>query len=73
MIHNGLIKWYLSYNGENYTDHPDSVSDHDYTTLGNINNTILAVGSLRNVKVEMFDISSNTWSTKTPFPYCSSG
>ena len=70
--HNTSVKRYLSYNGENYTDHPNSVNDHDYTKLGNINNKILTVGSSSNVKVELFDISSNKWSTKTSFPYCSS-
>ena len=68
---------YFSYNGELYTDHPNSVSTHYQTSLGDIENKILAVGeyvntSTKNNKVELFDISSNTWSTKTSFPFCSS-
>ena len=60
-----------------YTNHPDSVNSHYGTTLGDIENKILAVGeyfmhSLKNNKVELFDISSNKWSTKTSFPFCSS-
>ena len=66
---------YFSYNGELYTDHPNSVNPHYETTLGDIENKVLAVGdfsSTKNNKVEIFDISSNTWSTKTSFPFCSS-
>jgi len=65
---------YFSYNGELYTDHPNSVNSHYQTTLGDIENKVLAVGgySSNNNKVELFDISSNTWSTKTSFPFCSS-
>ena len=68
---------YFSYNGEQYTNHPNSVNSHWQTTLGDIENKILAVGyysnsSKKNNKVELFDISSNTWSTKTSFPFCSS-
>ena len=53
---------YFSYNGEKYTDHPSTVNDHYLTTLGDIENKILAVGgwSTSNNKVELFDISSNT-------------
>ena len=70
---------YFSYNGEKYTDHPDSVNDHYWTTLGDIENNILAVGggyvgvpSTENNKVELFDINSNKWTPKAPFPFCSS-
>ena len=64
---------YFSYNGELYTDHPNSVNSHYQATLGDIENKILAVGDYpSNNKVELFDISSNTWSTKTSFPFCSS-
>ena len=68
----------FSYNGEKYTNHPDSVNGHFGTTLGDIENKILAVGGSPDVvdgannKVELFDISSNTWTAKTSFPYCSS-
>ena len=63
----------FSYNGEQYTNHPNSVNSHYPTTLGDIENEILAIGgsSGKNNKVELFDINSNTWSTKTSFPYCS--
>ena len=63
---------YFSYNGELYTDYPNSVNSHFRTSLGDIENKILAVGDYpSNNKVELFDISSNTWSTKTSFPFCS--
>ena len=64
---------HLSYNGEKYTNHPNSVSDHYFTSLGDIENKIVAVGSwsAENTKVEIFDINSNTWTTKSSFPYCS--
>ena len=65
---------YLSYNGEKYTNHPNSVNDHYLTTLGDIENKVLAVGdggSPGNNKVEMFDMNSNKWTTKTSFPFAS--
>ena len=62
----------FSYDGEQYTDHPNSANNHSRTTLGDIENNILAVGDDNdNTEVELFDISSNTWTTKTSFPYCS--
>ena len=65
---------YFSYNGEKYTIHPNAVNDHYYTSLGNIENKVVAVGSMiiANTKVEIFDINSNTWTEKTSFPFCSS-
>ena len=68
---------YFSYNGEQYANHPNSVNSHYHTTLGDIDNKILAVGEYytsisKNNKVELFDISSNTWSTKTSFLFCAS-
>ena len=64
---------FFSYNGEKYTIHPEAVNDHYLTSLGNIENKVIAIGDLDygNTNVELFDISSNTWSTKTSFPYCS--
>ena len=55
-------------------NHPSSVNDHYCTTLGAIENKILAVGGYytHNNKVELFDISSNTWKAKTGFYFCSS-
>ena len=65
---------YFSYNGEKYTDHPNSVYDHYQTTLGDFENKILAVGGFQPAKitVELFNIDTNTWATKTSFPFCSS-
>ena len=68
----------FSYNGETYTNHPNSINDHYITSLGNIDNKILAVGgsstdsSTKNTKVELFNISLNKWATKTSFPFSSS-
>ena len=67
---------YYSYNGERYKNHPPSVNNHYLTTLGNIENKILAVGdggnnNEGNNKVELFDINSNSWTTKTSFPFSS--
>ena len=64
---------YLSYNGEKYTNHPNSVNDHFATSLGDIDNKIVAVGSYKteNTKVEIFDINLNTWTAKTSCPFCS--
>ena len=64
---------FFSYNGEQYTNHRNSINPHWQTKLGDIENKILVVGdaSSENNKVELFDISSNTWTTKTSFPYCS--
>ena len=64
----------FSYNGEKYTDHPNTVNDHYQTTLGDIENKILAVGGYgpSTITVELFDINSNSWTTKTSYPYCSS-
>ena len=67
----------FSYNGEKYTNHPNSANDHYLTTLGDIENKVIAVGSgssggsSSTNKVEMFDINSNKWATKTSFPFAS--
>ena len=65
---------YFSYDGEKYTDHPNAIYDHQKTTLGNNENKVLAVGGYNpgTLSVELFDINSNVWTTKSPFPYCSS-
>ena len=68
----------FSYNGKKYTDHPNSVNDHFLTTIGGMENKILAVGGsgddsgTKNTKVELFDIVTNRWTTKSSFPFCSS-
>ena len=63
----------LSYNGKDYSDHPSAVNDHYATTLGNLDNNVLAVGDgVSGNKVELFDISTNTWTTKSSFSSCSS-
>ena len=66
-------KQYFSYNGEKYTNHPKSENFHYLSKLGDIENKIVAVGSYlnENTKVEIFDINSNKWTTKTSFPFCS--
>ena len=63
----------ISYNGQNFTDHPVSADSHSFTSLGNIENKVLAVGcgGSDNNKVETFDINSNAWTTETTFPFCS--
>ena len=62
----------FSYNGEKYTNHPSTVNDHYRSSLGNIENKILAVGGsdTNTNKVELFDIDSNKWTAKTSFPFC---
>ena len=61
-----------------YTNHPDSNYVHLGTSLGNIDNKVLAVGGVSWYEhevhevplVEIFDINSNAWTSKTSFPYC---
>ena len=64
----------LSYNGKEYTDHPDTINDHYTTSLGIIDDKVIAVGGFEthNNEVEIFDINANTWATKTSFSFCSS-
>ena len=64
---------FFSYNGQSYEDHPSSVYDHYRSSLGNIGNMVITVGSWSsgNVQVESFDITRNIWTTKEPYPYCS--
>ena len=64
---------YFSYNGEKYTNYPNSANDHSRISLGDLENKIFAVGSWtsENTKVEIFDINSNKWTAKTSFPFCS--
>ena len=63
-----------SYNGVDFSDHQSAVNDHHATTLGNLDNKVLAVGgwSTDNNEVELFDTSSNVWTTKSPLSFCSS-
>ena len=65
----------LSYDGKEFTNHPSTVNDHYWTSLGNINNRILAVGdySSENYPIELYDINSNTWTPKKAYPYCTYG
>ena len=37
-------KMNLSFNGINYTDHPNTISEHFRSQLGNINNNVFIVG-----------------------------
>ena len=59
----------FSYNGDGYADHPNAAIYHNSITLGGIQNRVLAIGGLT-VEVELFDIISNSWSKKKPFPFC---
>ena len=34
----------LSFNGINYTDHPNTISEHFRSQLGNLNNMVFVVG-----------------------------
>ena len=54
-------------------NHPDTVFDHYFTSLGNIANKVLAVGgnSSGNNQVEIFDIETNRWTTNSSFAFCS--
>merc|ERR1712131_204815 len=65
-----------SYNGKDYFDHPDAINQHYYTSIGNLGNKILAVGGYNtnsvNSEAEVFDITTNTWTARTSFLYCSS-
>ena len=67
------IKHFHSYNGKRYFDHPNAITDHEYTTIADIEGKVLAVGgaSPDNKKVEIFDIDTNTWTEKSEFPFCS--
>ena len=63
----------FSYNGETSTNLPDSKHWHQRTTLGNIENNVLAVGSggpEKNNQVEVLDIQANTWTTRARYPFC---
>ena len=53
--------------------HPNAANDHYATSLGNIDDKMLAIGDghFGNNKVEIFDIISNTWSyLLMSYPYC---
>ena len=64
---------FFSYNGQSYEDYPNSVYDHYRSSLGNIDNMVITVGSwlAPNLQTELFDITRSTWTPKKPFPYCS--
>ena len=64
-----FIIW--SYNGKTYVNHPDTTHDHHFTSLGDIDNKVLVVGSnsANGNQVEIFDIVTNRWTTKTQFPF----
>ena len=52
-------------------NHPDAANRHRHTSLANINNKVLAVSDYAtNNQTEIFDIDTNTWTTKSPFPFC---
>ena len=60
----------LSYNGKTYVNHPDTINEHYLTSLGNIDNKVLAVGGNSNNQVEIFDISNGLWTAKSSFKFC---
>ena len=71
----GIGQIFLSYNGETSMNLPDSKYWHQRTTLGNIENNVLAVGSSgpeNNNQVEVFDTQSSIWTTRARYPFCSS-
>ena len=64
---------HLSYNGETfYQNHKKAVHTHGTTSLGNLDNTVLALGGYKvnNPELELYDIGTDTWTVKTPYPYC---
>ena len=63
----------FSYSGFDFDTHPDSAWPHTHTTLGNVNNLVIAVGDwqTKNTQVEQFNIATNSWSARSPYPYCS--
>jgi len=65
----------LSYNGETSTNLPDSNYWHQRTSLANIENKVLAVGSSgpeNNNRAEVLDIQANIWTNRARYPFCSS-
>ena len=62
----------LSFDGILSKPHRSASQGHHATSLGNLNNQVLAVGgeSSATLATELMNISSNTWSTKSPYPYC---
>ena len=68
------LKLNFSYDGFGFSDYYlPAANDHYQTTLGNLNNQLVAIGSAskRNNIVETFDFESNTWAMQSEFSYCS--
>ena len=68
------LKLSFSYDGIGFSDYySNATNDHYQTTLGNLNNQLVAIGSAskRNNIVETFDFESNTWTMQSEFSYCS--
>ena len=68
------LKLSFSYDGIGFSDYySNATNDHYQTTLGNLNNQLVAIGSAskRNNIVETFDFESNTWAMQSEFSYCS--
>ena len=64
----------FSYDGIGLSDYYlPAANDHYQTSLGNLNNQLVAIGSAskRNNIVELFDFESNTWTMQSEFSYCS--
>ena len=62
---------WFSYDGFIFHNHADSKNTHYYTTLANIDNSLLAVGGHdpNTNKAEILDISSNIWTEIADYPY----
>ena len=68
------LKLNFSYDGFGFSDYYlPAANDHYQTTLGNLNNQLVAIGSAsnRNNIVETIDFESNTWTMQSEFWYCS--
>lgn len=61
----------FSYDGTAFRNHADAKNGHYITTLANHDGSPLAVGGHDpNIKkVEIYDISANTWSEVADYPY----
>ena len=61
---------FFSYDGFIFHNQADSKNGHYWTTLATIDDAPLAVGGYKDIKkAEILDISSNTWTEITEYPY----
>ena len=59
----------FSYDGFLFHNQADAKNEHDYTTLAKIDEAPLAVGGSNTNKAEILDITSNTWTEISEYPY----